>query len=50
MRELHDWRATFSFTQSPNGNFAFSFQIALTAEPDLKFNYNRGTYRSTGTP
>jgi len=50
VRELHDWRATFSFTQSPNGNFAFSFQIALTAEPDLKFNYNRGTYRSTGTP
>jgi hypothetical protein len=50
VRELHDWRAIFSFTQSPNGNFAFSFQIALTAEPDLKFNYNRGTYRSGGAP
>jgi LptD protein len=50
VRDLHDWRASFSFTQSPNGNFAFSFQIALKAEPDLKFNYNRGTYRSTGTP
>ncbi len=48
IRELHDWRAIFSFTQSPNGNFSFSFQIALTAEPDLKFNYNRGTYRSGG--
>ncbi|HEU4989034.1 MAG TPA: putative LPS assembly protein LptD [Gemmatimonadaceae bacterium] len=50
VRELHDWRAIFSFTQSPNGNFSFAFQIALTAEPDLKFNYNRGTYRSAGTP
>ncbi len=48
IRELHDWRAIFSFTQSPNGNFSFAFQIALTAEPDLKFNYNRGTYRSGG--
>jgi hypothetical protein len=44
-RELHDWRAIFAFTQSPNGNFAFSFFIALTAEPDLKFNYDKQTYR-----
>jgi len=44
-RELHDWRAIFSFTQSPNGNFAFSFFIALNAEPDLKFNYDKSTYR-----
>ena len=44
-RELHDWRAIFSFTQAPNGNFAFSFFIALTAEPDLKFNYDKQTYR-----
>ncbi len=49
VRQLHDWRAIFSFTQAPNGNFSFSFQIALTAEPDLKFNYNRGTYRTSGT-
>ena len=45
-RELHDWRANFNFTQSPNGNFAFSFAIALKAEPDLKFDYNRQTVRS----
>ena len=44
-RDLHDWRATFSFTQSPTGSFAFSFFIALKAEPDLKFDYNRATYR-----
>ena len=42
-RELHDWRAIFGFTQSPNGNFAFNFTIALKAEPDLKFDYNRKT-------
>ena len=44
-RELHDWRAIFAFTQAPNGNFAFNFFIALKAEPDLKFNYDKQTYR-----
>ena len=45
-RDLHDWRAIFAFTQSPNGNFAFSASIGLKAEPDLKFDYNRATVRS----
>jgi hypothetical protein len=45
-RELHDWRAIFAFTQAPNGNFAFNFFIALNAEPDLKFNYDKQTYRA----
>jgi hypothetical protein len=50
-RDLHDWRAVFAFTQSPNGNFAFNFFIALKAEPDLKFDYNRNTIRSqSGLP
>ena len=40
-RELHDWRAIFSFTQAPNGAFAFTFFISLNAQPDLKFNYDR---------
>ncbi|HJQ12875.1 MAG TPA: twin-arginine translocase subunit TatC [Gemmatimonadaceae bacterium] len=44
-RQLHDWRAIFGFSQAPNGNFAFNFFIALNAEPDLKFNYDRATYR-----
>jgi hypothetical protein len=44
-RDLHDWRAVFAFTQSPNGNFAFTFFIALKAQPDLKFDYSRATYR-----
>ena len=46
-RELHDWRAIFAFTQAPNGNFAFNFFIALKAQPDLKFDYNKQTYRSS---
>ncbi len=44
-RQLHDWNAIFSFNQAPNGNFAFSFFIALNAQPDLKFNYDKQTYR-----
>ena len=48
-RDLHDWRAIFGFTQSPNGNFAFNFMIALKAEPDIKFDYNKATVRS-GAP
>ncbi|MBC8089576.1 MAG: LPS-assembly protein LptD [Phycisphaerae bacterium] len=47
-RQLHDWTTTFSFTQSPNGAFSFAFFIALKAQPSLKFDYNRATYRSTG--
>ena len=48
-RELHDWRATFSILQAPNGNFAFSFFIALKAQPDLKFDYQRQSYRRPGS-
>ena len=44
-RDLHDWRALFSFSQNPNGNFYFSFFIANKAQPDLKFNYDKPTYR-----
>ncbi len=44
-RDLHDWRAVFGFTQAPNGNFAFTFFVSLKAEPDIKFNYDRSSYR-----
>lgn len=44
-RDMHDWRAIFAFTQAPNGNFSFNFYISLIAEPNLKFNYDRQTYR-----
>jgi hypothetical protein len=44
-RALHDWKAIFAFTQAQNGNFAFNFFIALNAEPSLKFDYDKQTYR-----
>ena len=47
-RELHDWRSIFAFTRGPNGNFSFNFFIALNAEPDIKFNYDKATYRQAG--
>jgi hypothetical protein len=47
-RDLHDWRAIFAFTQSPTGSFAFNFLISLKAEPDLKFDYHKATYRNEG--
>lgn len=50
-RELHDWRAVFGFTQAPNGAFTFTFFVALKAQPDIKFDYNRSSYGSqTSTP
>ncbi|MGI8619479.1 MAG: putative LPS assembly protein LptD [Gemmatimonadaceae bacterium] len=49
-RDLHDWRSTFAFTKAPNGNFAFSFFIALKAQPDLKFDYDKQTYRPVRQP
>ncbi len=44
-REMHDWRASFSFSQAPNGNFAFNFFISLIAQPELKFDYRQRSYR-----
>jgi hypothetical protein len=49
-RDIHDWRALFGFSQSPNGNFAFNFSIALKADADLKFDYNRATVRTGISP
>lgn len=45
-RELHDWNAVFAFTQSPNGNFAFNFFIALRAQPELQFPYRQTRVRA----
>jgi len=47
-RELHDWRAVFGFTQAPNGNFAFTFFISLKAQPEIKLDYDRQTFRPPG--
>jgi hypothetical protein len=47
-RDLHDWRAIFAFTQGPTGSFSFNFLISLKAEPALKFDYHKSTYRGVG--
>jgi hypothetical protein len=44
-REMHDWNAVFSFTRAPNGNFAFTFFIALKASPEIKFDYRQQSVR-----
>jgi hypothetical protein len=49
-REMHDWRSNFAFTKAPNGNFSFMFFISLIAQPDVKFNYDRHTYRPLTAP
>lgn len=45
-RDLHDWRATFSFLRSPNGNFSFSFLVTLISLPDIKFDYRQSTIQN----
>ena len=42
-RDLHDWRASFSFTKNTNGNFALCFTVFLVNLPDIKFDYNQQT-------
>ncbi len=49
-RDLHDWRAIFGFTQAPNGNFAFTFFISLKAQPEIKLDYDRQTFRQPNVP
>ena len=49
-RDLHDWLAIFSFSQSPNGNSYFGFMIGNKAQPDLKFNYDKASYRQQDVP
>ncbi len=41
VRDLHDWRATFSFVESPNGNVVFNFNITLIDQPEIKFDYDQ---------
>jgi Tat protein translocase TatC len=45
-RDLRRWRATFDFLKSPNGNFAFNFNIVLLDESDIKFRYDQQTLKT----
>jgi Tat protein translocase TatC len=42
-RDLHEWRASFTFEKNVNGNFSLYFAIALLDLPDIKFDYNQTT-------
>ncbi|MGH9258604.1 MAG: hypothetical protein ACRD08_01710, partial [Acidimicrobiales bacterium] len=44
-RDLHRWRASFSFVKSATGNFAFMFGIALIDQAGIMFDYDQETYR-----
>ena len=43
-RDLRRWRASFSFIKTGAGNLAFSFNIVLTDQPDIKMDYDQRTY------
>ena len=47
-RDLHRWRATFSFVKTPNGNFAFNFFVSLLDQPEIKFQYDQQNVRQGG--
>jgi hypothetical protein len=42
-RDLHEWRAAFTFSKNANGNYQLFFSIALLDLPDIKFDYNQTT-------
>ena len=43
-RNLRRWRAAFSFHKTATGNFSFTFNITLTDQPDIKFDYDQNTF------
>jgi len=43
-RVLHEWRAGFTFSRTPTGNFAFVFSVFLSDLPDIKFDYNQTSF------
>jgi hypothetical protein len=40
-RDLHRWEAYFDFTQTATGNWSFRFEVALTDQEDLHFDYQQ---------
>ncbi|MGB7211221.1 MAG: twin-arginine translocase subunit TatC [Gemmatimonadales bacterium] len=49
-RNLHEWKAAFTFTQNANGNFAFFFSVFLVDLPSVKFDYNQTTLQPQTSP
>ncbi|MCY4398000.1 MAG: putative LPS assembly protein LptD [Gemmatimonadetes bacterium] len=42
-RDLHRWEADFSFQQTATGNWSFVFEVALSDNRDLHFDYEQRT-------
>jgi len=40
-RSLHRWEAYFDFSQTATGNWSFRFEVALTDQQDLHFDYSQ---------
>jgi hypothetical protein len=40
-RDLHRWQANFDFVQTATGNWTFRFEVRLTDNQDLKFDYQQ---------
>jgi hypothetical protein len=40
-RDLHRWEASFDFRQTATGNWTFRFEVSLTDNRDLKFDYSQ---------
>lgn len=47
-RQMHRWEAEFAFQQTATGNWTFLFEVALTDNPDLHFDYEQRTGGQTG--
>ena len=43
-RDLHEWKAAFSFIRNANGNVAFFFSVFLQDLPDLRWDYQQTTF------
>jgi hypothetical protein len=44
-RDLHRWEAHFDFRKTATGNWSFRFEVALTDQEDLHFDYSQRSYQ-----
>lgn len=47
-RDLHRWQANFDFVQTATGNWSFRFEVQLTDNQDLKFDYQQRSLDQRG--
>ena len=47
-RNLHRWEAYFDFRQTATGNWSFRFEVALTDNEDLHFDYHQRSIQEEG--